>query len=80
MTHPDEPPPDEVRKPPQPDEHPQGENRDFANLVALIFVVALALGAFWLFKKIERHNEILNCVASGRRNCDALVHPDAPAP
>jgi hypothetical protein len=43
-------------------------------------IVALALGAFWLFKEIERHNEILNCVASGRRNCDALLHPDAPAP
>ncbi|MGD1038092.1 MAG: hypothetical protein ABR878_13125 [Roseiarcus sp.] len=80
MTHPDEPPPDEVRKPPQPDEPPQEGNRDFANIVALVFVVALALGALWLFKELERHNEILNCIASGRRNCDALLQPDAPAP
>jgi hypothetical protein len=79
MTHPSEPPPDPARGPP-PDEPPRGENRDFANIVALVFVVALALGAFWLFKELERHNEILNCVASGRRNCDALLHPDAPAP
>ena len=80
MTHPSEPPPNKGREPAQPDEPSQTENRDFANLAALVFVVALALGALWLFKEIERHNEILNCVASGRRNCDALVHPDAPAP
>jgi hypothetical protein len=80
VTHPNEPPPDKGRGPPQPDEPSEGENRDFANIVALVFVVALALGAFWLFKELERHNEILNCVASGRRNCDALVQPDAPAP
>jgi len=80
MTHPSEPPPDKGRGPPKPDEPSEGENRDFVNLIALAFVVALALGAFWLFKELERHNEILNCVASGRRNCDALVHPDAPAP
>jgi len=80
VTNPNETPPDQVHKPPPPDEHAQAENRDFANIVALVFVVALALGAFWLFKELERHNEILNCVASGRRNCDALLHPDAPAP
>jgi hypothetical protein len=79
VTHRKKPPPDERRGPP-PDERPQAENRDFANIVALVFVVALALGAYWLFKELERHNEILNCVASGRRNCDELLHPDAPAP
>jgi hypothetical protein len=80
VTNPHEPPPDKGRGPPKPEEPSEGESRDFANLVALVFVVALALGAFWLFKELERHNEILNCVASGRRNCDALLHPDAPAP
>ncbi len=80
MTQPNEPPPDEVQAPPRSGEPAEHENRDFANIVALVFVVALALGAFWLFKEIERHNEILNCVASGRRNCDALLRPDAPAP
>jgi hypothetical protein len=75
-----EPPSDPVRAPPRPGEPPQGENRDFANIVALLFVVALAIGAFWLFKELQRHNDILNCVASGRRNCDDLGRPDAGAP
>ncbi len=79
MTHPNKPPPDEAPRPPQPGEPAQEENRDFANIVALVFVVALAIGGYWLFKEIERHNEILNCVASGRRNCDELVNPDASA-
>lgn len=74
VTQPNEPPPDEVREP------AQHENRDFANIVALVFVVALALGGLWLFNELKRHNEILNCVASGRRNCDEVLHPDAPAP
>ena len=63
MTHPNEPRSDPVRGPPQPDEPRQEENRDFANIVALVFVIALAVGAFWLFEEIQRHNEILNCVA-----------------
>jgi hypothetical protein len=61
-------------------EPPEDDNRDFANIVALAFVVALAIGAFWLFHELERHGEIQNCIASGRRNCVDLVHPDASAP
>jgi len=80
VTHSNEPPPDEVRGPPQPEGPRHEENRDFANIVALVFVIALALGGYWLFKEIERHNEIQNCIASGRRNCIDLVHPDASAP
>ena len=71
-------------KPSLPDEDrgpPEDGNRDFANLVALAFVVALAIGAFWLFHELERHGEIQSCIASGRRNCTGdLVHPDAPEP
>lgn len=80
MTRPDTPPPDERRGPPPPAEPPEHENRDFANIVALVFVVGLALGAYWLFQALERHGEIQNCIASGRRNCVDLVHPDAPPP
>ncbi len=66
---------------PRPGEPRQGENRDVANIVALVFVAALALGAFWLFHSLERHGEIQNCIAAGRRNCTGdLVHPDAPQP
>jgi hypothetical protein len=80
VTQPNEPPPDEGRGPQRPGEPRQGENRDFANIVALVFVVALALGGFWLFKEIMRHNDIENCIASGRRNCIDLMHPDASPP
>jgi uncharacterized protein HemX len=80
VTHPNEPPAEQAPDPPPPDEPEPEANRDFANIVALIFVVALALGGYWLFKEIQRHNEIQNCIASGRRNCIDLVHPDASAP
>ncbi|MGO4870378.1 MAG: hypothetical protein ACLPGW_07165 [Roseiarcus sp.] len=78
MTQPNEPPAEPVRGPLQSGEPGHEENRDFANIAALVFVVVLELGAFWLFKEIQRHNEILNCVASGRRNCVDIVHPDVP--
>jgi hypothetical protein len=51
------------------------------SVIALLFVAALALGAYWLFHEMEHHGEIENCIASGRRNCTGdLLHPDAPAP
>ena len=51
------------------DEAPENGRRDRANLVATLFVVALTLGAIWLIQALIRHNEILNCVVSGRRDC-----------
>ncbi len=58
---------------------PNTSNR--AAVAALIFVVVLVIGAYWLFHALQGNNETLNCVASGRRNCGAdLLHPDAPAP
>jgi hypothetical protein len=74
------PPPSQDGRPPKPAEPGQDDNRDFANIVALVFVVALAIGAFWLFKALERHSEIQSCIASGRRNCVDLAHPDASEP
>jgi hypothetical protein len=59
--------------PPRPDKNDarpkprQDEGR--GNIVALVFVVALAIGAYWLFHALERHGEIQACVASGRRDC-----------
>ncbi len=62
-------------------EPPEDDNRGFANIVALVFVVALAIGAYWLFHELERHGEIQSCIAAGRRNCAGdLVHPDASEP
>jgi hypothetical protein len=64
--------------PPPPDKpEPEGGR---GNIAALIFVVALALGAYWLFHELQGHNDTLNCVASGRRDCGGdLLHPN-PSP
>jgi len=58
---------------------PEGGQR--GAVIALLFVIGLALGGYWLFNALQHHNEIDNCIASGRRNCTGdLIHPDAPAP
>ncbi len=77
---PDTPPSASDRGPSKPAASRRGRNSDFGNIVALLFVAALALGGLWLFRTLEHHNEIQNCIASGRRNCVDLVHPDASEP
>jgi hypothetical protein len=57
-----------------------GEGRSRANLAALVFVIALFIGAFWLFRSIQSHREIENCIASGRRDCIQLTPGDGRAP
>lgn len=79
VTHPNKPLSDKVGGP-TPSEPAEEENRDFVTLVAAVFVVALTLGAIWVFNRLEYHGEIQNCIASGRRNCVDLLHPDAPPP
>lgn len=71
MTAPESPP----REPGEP-----GEGGQRGAVAALIFIVALVLGGYWLFHELERHNEIQRCIASGQRNCMGdLLHPDEPA-
>ena len=50
--------------------HDQGPTR--ASVAAIIFIVLLVAGCVWLFEKLGAANDELNCVASGRRNCDQL--------
>jgi hypothetical protein len=53
------------------DEHDQrGGNR--ASIAAIIFVVLIVAGCVWLFKSLGRANDELNCVASGRHNCQQI--------
>ena len=40
-----------------------------ASIAAIIFVVLIVAGCVWLFKSLGRANDELNCVASGRHNC-----------
>ncbi len=56
------------------------ENRSRANLIALGFIVALFLGAWWVFNEMQRHREIENCIASGRRDCVPLAPTDNRTP
>jgi heme/copper-type cytochrome/quinol oxidase subunit 4 len=53
------------------DEHNQaGGNR--ASIAAIIFVILIVAGCVWLFEKLSRANDELNCVASGRHNCEQI--------
>lgn len=59
---------------------PDDDNRDGANIAAVIFVVVLVIGAIWVFNRLNSANETLNCVASGRTNCNEIARPDAAPP
>ncbi len=53
------------------DEHNErGSNR--ASVAAIIFVVLIVAGCVWLFKNLSQANDELNCVASGRHNCEQI--------
>ncbi len=61
-----------------PEETDQGRSR--ANLVALVFIIALFAGAYWLFKELEHYREVDNCIASGRRDCIPLTPSETRSP
>ena len=58
--------------PPTPEPPEDEEHRNFVNLVAAIFVIILAIAAIWVFKALEEHRRIENCIASGRHDCIPL--------
>jgi len=39
------------------------------NVLALAFLVILLLGGAWLFNDLKQSAFVLNCLASGRRDC-----------
>ena len=45
-----------------------------------IAVLLLAGGAYWLMKSLDEHRKLLDCVASGRRNCVEQIEPAAGPP
>lgn len=47
-----------------------GSNR--ASIAAIIFVVLIVAGCVWLFENLRQANDELNCVASGRHNCQQI--------
>jgi hypothetical protein len=55
---------------PQKPETPEDEaHRKLVNLIAAIFVLLLAGAAIWVFKSLDEHRKLDNCLASGRRDC-----------
>ncbi len=69
------PPPDPQRPSPPPDEAGE-ESRGRVNLVAFLFVLALVLCAAWAIEALRASGELQTCLASGRRDCVDLLHPD----
>lgn len=53
-------------------EPPDDNHSGGVNVAAVIFVIILVLGCVWLVHKLTSANDALNCVASGRRNCDQI--------
>ena len=56
------------------------DRRTRANLFAIIVVLLLAGGAYWLMKTLDEHRKLMDCVASGRRNCLEQIEPAAGPP
>jgi hypothetical protein len=54
------------------DDEKQDAGGNRASIAAIIFVVLIVAGCVWLFEKLSRANDELNCVASGRRNCQQI--------
>ena len=51
-----------------------------SNIAALVVIVVLFAGAYWVFNLLERHREIQNCIASGRRDCIEIAPPSSRTP
>ena len=41
-------------------------------LVGLVVVALLLVAGWWVMNELQRHREIDNCIASGRRDCAPL--------
>jgi hypothetical protein len=59
-----------------PDDHGPGRS----NIAAIVVIVALFAGAYWVFNRLERHRETQNCIASGRRDCIEIGPPSNRTP
>ena len=56
----------------QDDQQRHGEGLNRASVAAILFVILIVIGCIWLIGKLNRANDELNCVASGRRNCQQI--------
>jgi hypothetical protein len=61
-------------------DHDDDDRRTRANLVAIVAVLLLAGGAYWLIKTLDEHRKLLDCIASGRHNCVEQIEPASGPP
>jgi hypothetical protein len=69
----------ENNKPPEENDGAD-EDRSRGNLIALLFIALLLAGGYWLFAALEKHREIGDCIASGRRDCVPLTDSGGRSP
>lgn len=55
--------------------HPEEERRGRGrgNVIALLFLVVLVAGGWWLAGALTRSRNTLDCLSSGRRNCGPVI-------
>jgi hypothetical protein len=49
---------------------PRENDNNRPKIAAIVFVALLVVGCIWLFESLSSANDKLNCVSSGRRDCD----------
>jgi len=64
----------------RPNDPEDDDRRTRANLFAVIAVLLLAAGAYWLLKTLDEHRKLMDCIASGRRDCLERIEPAAGLP
>jgi len=57
----------------------EGERRTFVNLVAVVAILLLAIGAFWIIRQLDQTQKMEACLEAHRNDCDKLNQtPGAP--
>ncbi|HVY18389.1 MAG TPA: hypothetical protein VHB27_24430 [Rhodopila sp.] len=54
----------------------EAAKRQTAGLIGIVVILLLLIVGLFLVQQLRMSSEIGDCLLSGRRNCDALVHPD----
>lgn len=67
----------EIRMPPPKPASSQKDDIDYnhrnlVNLLAVIFLLSVALASVWVIKAMEEHEALRRCIDAGRRDCALL--------
>jgi len=58
-----------------PDDDTDYEHRHFTNLLAIIFLLAIAGAIIWTVRSIEDNERLQRCLNAGRRDCVKIETP-----